>query len=231
MKAIIPCGGLGTRMNPTSEYIPKELMPIWDKPAVYYTIREALNAGLFPIVLVVSPSKLDMFMKVFPSMDCGIKFVIQDSPSGLGPAIACALNDCDESASILLPDEFIPDGISKLLDSGRNILVKKIPPQKRCEYGMIETDLDYNILSIHEKPKCECIYNLGIIGRYVLNNNVLSRLRSGHSLDYVLNIACAQNRLTCCEYYGTRYDTGCREGWMSANIHVALQNDYKLQST
>lgn len=231
MKAIIPCGGLGTRMNPTSEYIPKELLPIWDMPAVHYTIQEAINAGLDRIVLVVSPCKLDLFRKALHRESDRIEFAIQSEPNGLGHAISCALDDEDEEVAVLLPDEFIPYGMSSLIKKGRNILVQQIPEHKKRDYGMVETvSSDGAVLSIREKPIGKCCADFGIIGRYVLNENILKLLRSGDSLEIALDTSCMNKELYCLPYYGVRYDTGCRDGWMRANYYVAMQKGFKLNS-
>ncbi|MBI4223351.1 MAG: UTP--glucose-1-phosphate uridylyltransferase, partial [Deltaproteobacteria bacterium] len=108
-KAVIPAAGLGTRLRPVTDVLPKELLPVVTKPSLYLVLEEALKSGLKEIILVVSPAKKSFFehlKEVFPKL--AFQFVIQKEPKGLGHAVLMA----DQAVGpnpfmILLPDIII----------------------------------------------------------------------------------------------------------------------------
>ena len=147
-KAVIPAAGLGTRFFPITKSVPKELLPILDKPILHYVVNEALEAGITEIIIVTSPGKTaltDYFnpdpkfeyhlakngdesllleMKRLSSM-ADIRFVIQDKPLGLGHAVLVAKSMVGhEQFAVMLPDDIVrndPGVLSQMLDTGEEI--------------------------------------------------------------------------------------------------------------
>ncbi|HUP21782.1 MAG TPA: sugar phosphate nucleotidyltransferase [Thermoanaerobaculia bacterium] len=120
-KAVIPAAGLGTRMRPWSEVVPKELVPLGTKPAIQFAVDEALGAGIAEIAVVVSPDKgllrdyLDRFGD--PSGRARFTYVTQETPRGLGDAILCCRDfAAGEPFAVLLPDNVL---LSPAHDFGR----------------------------------------------------------------------------------------------------------------
>lgn len=229
MKAIIPCAGKGTRMQPTSNLIPKEIMPVWKKNGVQLAVEEATNAGFKDIVIVSSKEKISFFKSLFKDNN-NVSIVIQCEPRGLADAILTGYGDSYEDVGIILPDEYIPNGIKSLIESNANILVSNIPEAKRHKYGMIEQI--YGIICrVIEKPKQECQSNLGIIGRYLLPRSFISVLKSVYlsasssgikSEDVFSNaiekysLSVFPNGLKVKIWNGVRFDMGEHIGWLQA---------------
>lgn len=133
--AVVPAAGLGTRFLPATKAVPKELLPIVDRPAIQYTIDEATGAGFDHIVIVTNAAKpgIESYFKLSPMViekmksagreelaarlerigrDVKVSFVYQEEPKGLGHAVGCAKSLVgDEPFAVLLPDELLPDSI------------------------------------------------------------------------------------------------------------------------
>lgn len=219
MKVIIPAAGLGSRMRPISRYIPKELLPVWDRPAICYAISEAIDAGATDVVIVSSPSKASMFAQVVEGME-NIEIAIQEQPDGLSNAILIGAGDCSEDIGVILPDEYIPGGLRRLVSSGAHVLVAEIPEYARHSYGMVSDD-DGVVVEMIEKPAGRCELKHGIIGRYILPSGLVSMMRAC-SLDMAIDRYCKRSEFRSELWDGVRYDMGQRPGWMCACIHAAL---------
>ena len=128
-KAVFPVAGLGTRFRPVTTVLPKEMLPVVDRPLIDYAIKEAVEAGITDLIFVVSPTK-DIIVDYLSNMDnlksilgeqrqrgvlsphVDISFAIQDEPLGLGHAILCARKMVgDEVFAVILPDDLIMSDI------------------------------------------------------------------------------------------------------------------------
>ncbi|MFW5803411.1 MAG: UTP--glucose-1-phosphate uridylyltransferase, partial [Verrucomicrobiota bacterium] len=216
-KAVIPAAGLGTRFLPASAAVPKEMLPLGNRPALEWIIEEALEAGVTEIILVLSPDKAAVrrYFDGHPeliaeleqkgktsaanalrrSADIGrhLRYVIQDSPQGLGHAVGCAeaaVND--EPFLILLGDApILGDSPSAALcrvfeaHAGAGVLgVQRVPPEKIRDYGIVGgTPLDEHttrLTAMVEKPDpADAPGNLAISGRYLLTPQIFDHLRRG----------------------------------------------------
>lgn len=229
MKAIIPCAGLGTRMMPTSRYLPKELIPVWKKPAICFTIEEAMEAGFDDIVLVLSEAKLPFFKNICEDYP-HVRIVIQRKPIGLLNAIITGTEGDASTIGVLLPDEFIPEGMKSLVGSKKNIMVTYIDID-RHKYGMVQMDERSKICLVVEKPEDPCPLEYGIIGRYlfpetfvcsIINkryNSLNSEKECKYGLAEAINEYCSEstmNELFTFNWRGTRFDMGNHQGWLNA---------------
>lgn len=162
MKGIILSGGSATRLRPLSYVTSKQLMPVYNKPMIFYPLQKLLDAGIAEIMIIVAPDHCGDYMKVLGSgRDFGtnVRFTyeIQDKPEGLAQALIIAENFLDDgdSVTLLLGDNIFEDDLSadiKSFKSGAKIFVKEVPEQDRTRFGIVELDSNNTVISIEEKP-------------------------------------------------------------------------------
>ncbi len=248
--AVIPAAGLGTRFLPATRATPKELLPIYDTPALQFVIDEAAQAGCTRVVIVTSRSKpsIENYALVASTDKVAVSVVYQDSPLGLGHAVSCARQAVgDEPFVVMLPDEIMGDAsLTKQLvalyeKSGKtSIGLKKVPASEVSSYGNVEiagrTDASSSensvaIIRVIEKPKpTEAVSDLVIIGRYVLVPQVfdhLATIKPSANGEFQLTDALAllanDDQLLGIVSDITRYDTGTPMGLLRAVIEIALE--------
>ena len=180
-KGIILAGGLGTRMSPLTKAINKQLLPIYDKPLIYYPLSVLMLAGIKEILIVVNKGQISQFKKILSNGDrFGIKisYVEQSSPKGLPEAFILGEKFIGkDKVSLILGDNFFygQSLTSKLkncikLNSGCKILLH--PVKKPELYGVAVVKKNNKIVSIKEKPK-RSMSNLAITGLYFFDNEVI----------------------------------------------------------
>ncbi len=160
MKGIILSGGLGTRLYPLTKVTSKQLLPIYDKPMIFYPIEKLVAAGVKEILIIVAPDHCGDYMRVLGSgKDWGVKFTyeIQDKPDGLAQAFIIGENFLDDGDNVclLLGDNIFEDDISETISkfqSGATIYVKEVPVEDRSRLGNVILDKDNKVLDIEEKP-------------------------------------------------------------------------------
>ena len=146
--AVIPVAGVGSRFAPASFYVPKELLPIYDTPALQYVISEALSAGVERIILVSSRNK--PAINVFAELvwcSSQIEIVYQDEPNGLGHAVGCARDVvAGEPFVVLLPDEIMGDSSLLMQLAAQHdatgssaVGLKRVPRKEVSSYGCVTT--------------------------------------------------------------------------------------------
>lgn len=163
MKGIILSGGAGTRLRPLTKVTSKQLLPIYNKPMIYYPLEKLLNAGIKEILIIVAPDHCGDYMKVLGSgkdFGPGIRFTyeIQDSPDGLAQAFILGENFLDDgdNVTLLLGDNLFDADLTEAVQnfkSGAQIFVKEVPEEDRSRLGIVEMDENKNVLSIEEKPE------------------------------------------------------------------------------
>lgn len=243
--AVIPAAGMGTRFLPATRAIPKELLPIYDTPAIQFVIDEAAAAGIERVVIVTSRSKpsIEMYAASASTDKVAVSIVYQDSPLGLGHAISCARDAvAGEPFAVMLPDEIMGDSslikaLVKLYEKTNksSIGLKKVPTTEVSSYGNVgaSNTSSENIVTINqiiEKPKpAEIVSDLVIIGRYVLAPNVFDHLAvikpspNGElQLTDALALLAVESQLLGIVSDITRYDTGTPMGLLRAVIEIAL---------
>jgi len=176
---ILLCGGHGTRLFPTTKYINKHLIPIYDKPMIYYSLSILLLAGMREITIVCNPEDRDSFQKLLGSGEefgADIKYSVQEAPLGISDAISKALEVSEYDKFItVLGDNFIfgQNFFTNLEFIYNNTVTSSIFHQKVKnpeDFGVIDVDGNNKITSIIEKPK-KYISNKAVIGLYIFDHN------------------------------------------------------------
>ncbi|MCW4461905.1 UTP--glucose-1-phosphate uridylyltransferase GalU [Sphingomonas sp. BT-65] len=265
-KAILPVGGLGTRFLPATKAMPKEMLPIVDRPLIQYAVDEAREAGIEQLIFVTSRGKSvieDHFDHAFElettmehrgkSIDIlegtlatpgDFLFIRQQQPLGLGHAVWCARRVIgDEPFAVLLPDDLMqgsPGCLRQMVEAyakvgGNLICAEEIAPADTRKYGIITPGTRDGVLTevkgLVEKPDpAEAPSNLGIIGRYILQPEVMDILANqeeGAGGEIQLTDAMAQligrQAFHGVTFQGRRFDCGDKSGFVTATVAFAME--------
>jgi len=180
MKGIVLAGGSGTRLYPITKGISKQLIPIYDKPMIYYPLSVLMLAGINEILIITTPEDSAQFQRLLGDgneVGCKFSYAVQAVPNGLAQAFVIGADFIgnDKVALILGDNIFYGTGFSKLIQSFNNvdgaaIFAYKVHDPER--YGVVEFDKDYKALSIEEKPT-NPKSNFAVPGLYFYDNNVV----------------------------------------------------------
>ncbi|QOD59682.1 glucose-1-phosphate thymidylyltransferase RfbA [Polaribacter haliotis] len=181
MKGIVLAGGSGTRLHPLTLAVSKQLMPVYDKPMIYYPISTLISAGIREILIISTPQDLPLFKKLLKDgtqIGCNFQYEVQENPNGLAEAfiIGEKFIGKDKVALILGDNIFYGSGLSNLLKANNNpdggiVYAYHVNDPER--YGVVEFDDDNNVLSIEEKPD-EPKSNFAVPGIYFYDNEVVN---------------------------------------------------------
>jgi UTP--glucose-1-phosphate uridylyltransferase len=265
--AIFPVAGLGTRFLPATKALPKEMLPVVDKPLMQYAVEEAYAAGVREMVFVTSRHKraiedhfdrtseledaleksgkaalLEAVRAVKPDdMEC--IFVRQPQALGLGHAVLCGRAIVgDHPFAVLLPDDLMigtPPVLVQMVEQfdarqASIIAVQEVPSEHTRRYGIVAGksagDRLVDVEKIVEKPAPEVAPSrLGVAGRYVLTPRVfdeIARQERGVGGEIQLTDGIAgllrHEKVYAYRYQGKRYDCGSKEGFLQANVELAL---------
>jgi UTP--glucose-1-phosphate uridylyltransferase len=267
-KAVFPVAGLGTRMLPATKSIPKELIPIVDRPLIQYAVDEAREAGIEQMIFVTGRGKsalddyFDMAFELETTMrERGkgldalepsrtgfgeIVSVRQQQPLGLGHAVWCARHVVgDEPFAVILPDDLMvgtPGALKQMVDAweeagGNLVATEEVPAEKTKAYGIITPGESNGSLTevrgLVEKPDpAEAPSRLGVIGRYILQPEVMRVLDSGETgaggeiqLTDALAKLIGVQPFNALKVEAVRHDCGDRAGFVIANLALALARD------
>ncbi len=180
MKGIILAGGSGTRLYPITKAISKQLMPVYDKPMIYYPMSILMLSGIKDILIITTPHDSDSFKRLLgdgADLGCNFQYAVQEVPNGLAQAFVIGKDFIDgDSACLILGDNiFYGSGLSQLLQesaqltSGARVFAYPVHDPER--YGVVEFDEDKKVISIEEKPE-EPKSNYAVPGLYYYDKNV-----------------------------------------------------------
>lgn len=239
-KAVIPVAGLGTRFLPVTKTIPKEMLPIIDKPSIQYIVEEALLSGIEQIIFINSHAK-SVIESHFDEVN--IVTVRQRYPLGLGHAILRAKDVVGkEPFAVLLGDDLVDSKVPCLkqllevyyIEKTSVVALMEVAENQTHLYGIatvrpIKSNL-FDIQSLVEKPKTSPS-RFAVIGRYVLNPEIFDHLEKTPAgvggeiqlTDALKSFLASQKILGYC-YEGRRFDVGSKLGFLQANFYYGLKN-------
>lgn len=250
MKGIILAGGNGTRLYPITQGVSKQLIPIYDKPMIYYPLSVLMLAGIQDILIISTPNDLQNFKKLLGDgrhIGLNLQYIEQPKPDGLAQAFILGERFIgDDNVCLILGDNiFYGHGLTELLTSSTNTvkLNKKATifgyyvknPQR---YGVAEFDQNNNIVNIEEKPK-EPKSNYAVAGLYFYPNDVISKakilkpsIRNELEITDLNKLYLDESRLKI-QLMGRGYawlDTGTHESLLEASMFIqTIENRQSLK--
>ncbi len=235
MKGIILAGGLGTRLYPLTKITNKHLLPIYEKPMIYYPIETLINAGITDIMIVTGGNHAGDFLRLLGNgKEFGLKhinYTYQEGEGGIAAALALAEYFADgQPICVILGDNIIEKNIIKAVkdfekqEKGAKILLKEVPDPER--FGVAEI-VDGRLVSIVEKPK-QPKSNLAVIGIYMYDSRVFDIVktlkpseRGELEITDVNNAYVQEGTMTWEMLKGWWTDAGTFESLLRANLLVS----------
>ena len=248
MKGIILAGGLGTRLYPVTKAVSKQLIPIYDKPMIYYPLSVLMMADIREILIITTRRDISTFQELLSDgtqLGCSFTYVVQEEPNGLAQAFVLGKSFIGNSnvALVLGDNIFYGAGLGPFLRShAKNLsgaLVFGIEVNDPERYGVVEFDNDGRVLNIEEKPS-NPTSNWAVPGLYFYDNNVVHIAesiplspRGEYEITDVNNVYLAQNKLKVATFErGTAWlDTGTVESMHDASEFVRViekRQNFKL---
>lgn len=229
MKGIILAGGRGTRLRPLTRVTSKQLLPIYNKPMIYYPLQTLLTAGIEDILIIVAPDHAGDFLKLLGSgkeFGCDFTYEIQEKAEGLAQAFLIGENFIgDDDVTLILGDNLYEDDFSQPIqgfESGGRVFAKEVQDPQR--FGVVEFDQDRQAVTIEEKPE-NPKSDYAITGLYIYDKTVVKKAKSLEpsergeiEITDLNNLYLEEGSLDVAFVNGAWYDTGTFE-----SMHQAVE--------
>lgn len=242
MKGIILAGGSGSRLHPLTKITSKQLLPVYDRPMIYYPLNTLLQAGIKDILIIVAPECSGDFLNLLGSgKQFGARFTyeVQDKPNGIAEAFVIGKDFIDgDSCALILGDNIFTENLSAEIashETGAKVFVSKVDDPER--FGVVEVDNNNTVISIEEKP-AKPKSNLVQTGLYVYDEKVVEyaqRLEPSERLEYEItdlnNLYLKDQKLTAQVVEGRWIDAGTFESLHEASVlakELSLLKDMKV---
>lgn len=179
MKGIILAGGSGTRLSPLTRVTSKQLLPIYNKPMIYFPLETLLKAGIKDVLIIIAPDHAGDFLKLLGSgkeYGCNFSYEVQDKPEGLAQAFMIGKDFIgDDNVTLILGDNIFEDDFTSEIQgfqSGGRIFAKQVKDPER--FGVVEFDGQQKAISIEEKPTTPKS-DYAVTGLYIYDNTVIEK--------------------------------------------------------
>lgn|SRR3989344_4958870 len=237
MKAVILAGGNGTRIRPLTQATNKHLLPIYDKPVIYYAIEKLMAAGIYQIMIVTSSEHIADFVKLLGSGQdfkrpqggqVQIVYGIQNEPNGIAYGLYIAKEYVGkENCVLFLGDNLFEDDIAphiKSFKGGARMFLKKVPDPHR--FGIATVDKEGKVVSIEEKPK-KPRSDLAVTGLYLYDSTVFDKMldqekskRGEYEITYINNKYIAEGALDSVLLKKEWFDVGTFNSLLDASMYM-----------
>ncbi len=238
MKGIILAGGSGTRLRPLTRVTSKQLLPIYNKPMIFYPLETLMRAGIKEILIIVAPDHAGDFLKLLGSgkeFGCKFTYEIQDKPEGLPQAFVIGENFIGkDNVTLILGDNLYEDDFSEAIrtfKSGGRVFAKKVKDPER--FGVVEFDGENRAISIEEKPE-QPKSEFAVTGLYIYDNTVIQKTkalvpssRGEYEITDLNNVYLKEGTLDVAFVSGKWLDTGTFESLHEA---IVFARDRELAS-
>jgi len=245
MKGIILAGGSGTRMFPTTKVISKHLLPVYDKPMIYYPLSTLMLAGIKEILIISTSNDLSIYQELLEDgsrLGLSISYKIQDDPNGIAEAFIIGEKFIeDDNVALILGDNILyGKGLSNMLknaiievENNKNSVIYGYSVKDASRYGVVEFDNEKNIISIEEKP-LKPKSNYAVIGLYFYTNEVIKHSKTispskrGELEITDVNNVFIKNKNIKVNLLGRGYawlDTGTPQSLLSASNFIQMIED------
>ena len=246
MKGIILAGGKGTRLYPATWACSKQILPVYDKPMIYYPLSILMLAGIRDILIISTPRDVPMFKELLSNgneLGINIEYKIQEAPKGIAEAFILGEDFIgNDSVCLILGDNlFYGNGLSKLVQSCSNLMNGAIlfgyKVNNPSDYGVAEVDENLNVLNIEEKPK-NPKSDIAVTGLYFYDNSVVKKAKEikpsarGELEITAINNLYVQEKNVKLKILSRGYawlDTGANKNVLGASIFIEMVQERQGQ--
>jgi glucose-1-phosphate thymidylyltransferase len=241
MRGIILAGGSGTRLRPLTKVTSKQLLPVYNKPMIFYPMETLLQAGIKEILVIVAPERAGDFLRLMGSgkeYGCKFTYEIQDEPNGIAQAFILGETFIgDDSVTLILGDNIFEDDFTEAITSfqkGGRVFAKQVPDPER--FGVVEFGQDQRAVSIEEKPTAPKS-NFAVTGLYIYDNSVVSKAknlqpsaRGELEITDLNNVFLKEDSLDVAIVNGKWLDAGTHESLYEATVFARDREMKKTQA-
>lgn len=235
MKGIILAGGRATRLRPLTKITSKQLLPIYNKPMIFYPIETLINAGITDILIIIAPDYAGHFLNLLGSgreFNARFTYEIQEEPRGLADAFIIGEQFIgNDNVTMILGDNIFDHDFSEVIknfQSGAHVFAKKVPDPER--YGVVKFDDQMNAVEVREKPT-EFLSEYAVTGIYVFDNrasqfakNVIPSARGEIEIPDLYRQYLERGELKVSVLDSLWEDAGTFDSWLRVNNYMALKS-------